>query len=370
MSLATLLSRIDHTLRPLLGSLPPGMFTHIYSATRPWFASIAANDIVQPIDVPRECQRTLRNLTFRSFIGNAAGMYKQAEGYDRAFAQGAGFYLAGTTTSLPRIGNKKNGIVFPFVPYPHSHGASNWLGLPNKGHAETAKIISSFTHYPDFPIGASVSMDPGMETHQGLQGLINGITLYQDAGCDFIELNESCPNVPGHSNEHSALDASLIDRLDAISRAFDLRKLPIIVKFSNDTDPNLVKPLISLLRDRNFAGINLGNTSTAYQKHLHAIDSRDRKHYAYFTSEYGGGLSGALVRESSLHLVSRAKSYVDHYALHDFIIIGTGGIESTQDIEQIINAGAHLLQWYTGYFERFGIDGNDIYANVYRHVTA
>ena len=368
MSLATILSRIDHAFRPHLTSLSPHLFTHLYSSTRPWFSALAARDSVQLQVVPKHLAVKLRNITFRSPIGNAAGMYKQAEGYERAYAQGAGFYVAGTTTSLPRIGNKKHGIFLPFVPYPKSHSASNWLGLPNKGHFEIARIISKFTHYPEFPIGASVSMDPGMNAPEGLQGLIDGIKAYQDAGCDFIELNESCPNVPGHSSAHDILDASLVSRLDAIANSIDLKALPIIVKFSNDTDSSLMKPLISLLFERNFAGINLGNTSTAYQKHLRNMHVDDRKHVEYFTREFGGGLSGAILRESCLSLCKEARKHVSELNKNDFAIIATGGIEYAEDITKALRAGANLTQWYTGYFERFGVDGNRIYTNLYKNL--
>lgn len=368
MSLATILSRIDHIFRPLLTSMSPRLFTHLYSSTRPWFSSLAAHDSVEHEYVPNHLTVHIRNLIFRSPIGNAAGMYKQAEGYERAYAQGAGFYVAGTTTSLPRIGNKKHGIFLPFVPYPKSHSASNWLGLPNKGHFETARIISKFTHYPEFPIGASVSMDPGMNAPEGLKGLIDGIKAYQDAGCDFIELNESCPNVPGHANDHDTLDASLIERLDAIAHEIDLKQFPIIVKFSNDTDISLIKPLVGILLERNFAGINLGNTSTAYQKHKSAMHPDDRKHIEYFTREFGGGLSGSILRESSLSLCSEASMNIPDIRKNDFAIIATGGIEDANDIKRVLKAGANLTQWYTGYYERFGVDGNKIYTNIYKNL--
>lgn len=368
MSLATILSRIDHAFRPHLTALSPRLFTNLYSSTRPWFSSLAANDVVEMVNVPNHLKVRIRNITFRSPIGNAAGMYKNAEGYERAYAQGAGFYLAGTTTSLPRIGNTKDGISLPFVPYPKSHSASNWLGLPNKGHKETSRIIATFAHYPDFPIGASVSMDPGMSATEGLKGLIDGIKAYQDAGCDFIELNESCPNVPGHATDHDALDASLISRLDAIAGEIDLKTLPIIVKFSNDTDSSLMKSLIAILLERSFAGINLGNTSTAYQKHKQAMHPDDKKHVEYFTTEFGGGLSGAILKESCLSLCKEARTHVPEILANDFAIIATGGIEYASDITKAFSAGANLTQWYTGYYERFGVDGNQIYANLYRNL--
>jgi hypothetical protein len=208
MSLATFLSRIDHSLRPVLGKLYPRIFTHLYSATRPWFSAIAANDEIQPVIVPNTLKVRVRNLTFRSPIGNAAGMYKHAEGYERAYAQGAGFYLAGTTTSLPRKGNVKNGIALPFVPYPKSHAASNWLGLPNKGHIETAKHISTFSHYPEFPIGASVSMDPGMNISQGLQGSrrIKMPDVISSSSMRVVRMSQDMPLIINRLMTHSLQD--------------------------------------------------------------------------------------------------------------------------------------------------------------------
>jgi dihydroorotate dehydrogenase len=299
-------------------------------------------------------------------------MYKQAEGYERAYAQGAGYYVAGTTTSLPRKGNTKNGIHLPFTPYPQSHSASNWLGLPNLGHVKTANIISSFKRYEHFPIGASVSSDPGMNASDALRGLIDGMKAYQDAGCDFLELNESCPNVPGHSHsEHNALDESLIERLDAIANEVDLSSFPIFVKFSNDTDPTLIKPLISILCDRNFSGINLGNTSTSYTRYGQKLHQKDKKHFDYFTREFGGGLSGSILRESSLNLCSEAAQAINEQnASDEFLIIATGGIETSADLKNALQAGANLAQWYTGYYERFGIDGNKVYVTMYQDLIS
>jgi dihydroorotate dehydrogenase len=366
MSIATYLSRVDHTLRPFLGRLPSGMFTRLYSSTRPWFSKLASNDNLAPIEIPQNLRFQFKHLVFRSRLGNAAGMFKQAEGYERAYAQGAGFYLCGTTTSLKRAGNTKNGIHLPFVPYPKSHAASNWLGLPNDGHIITAKKISTFPRYPDFPIGASISMDPGMDIQQGVKGLLDGIHAYVDAGCDFLELNESCPNVPGHETDHSVLDESLLHRLDAISSIFKTSSIPVFVKFSNDTDPNLVSQLLKALMERGFSGVNFGNTSTRYEHYETFIHPHDKDHYKYFVNSFGGGLSGRLLRQNSELLIQQADAYCKRQSLQDFLIIATGGIETKHDFNQALEHGAHLAQWYTGYYEQFGIHGNAVYAAMYK----
>ena len=365
MTLATFLSKVDHSMRPILGALPASMFTRLYSSTRPWFSKLAADDIVPFISVPPELQFTFKHLTFRSHLGNAAGMYKQAEGYERAYAQGAGFYLCGTTTSLPRKGNIKQGIHLPFVPYPKSHAASNWLGLPNDGHGPTAKRVASFQRFDQFPIGASVAMDPGMDMRQGMKGLIDGMQAYIDAGCDFLELNESCPNVPGHDTDHAKLDASLLARLDEVSKHVNLSAIPIIVKLSNDTDIALVPELVQALVNRGFSGVNFGNTSTRYTELKDKIHPSDKHLYDYFTKEFGGGLSGVIVKNASTGLISEAHKYCSSQSLDEFLIIATGGIETKDDIISAMRNGAKLVQWYTGYYEQFGAHGNNVYSSMY-----
>lgn len=365
MSLATLLSKLDHTLRPALGALPAPFFTRLYSSTRPWFSKVAANDVLSEVAIPSNLAFTFKHLVFRSHLGNAAGMYKQAEGYNRAYAQGAGFYLSGTTTSLPRTGNTKRGIHLPFVPYPKTHAASNWLGLPNDGHRATALKISGFQRYHNFPIGASIAMDPGMDSQQAMKGLIDGMHAYIDAGCDFLELNESCPNVPGHGVDHGALDLSLLERLDVISSQVDLSSTPVFVKFSNDTDIRLVPDLLQALLDRSFSGINFGNTSTKYAEMESRIHPSDRHHYAYFTKEFGGGLSGVILKDASSALIAQARRCCDEKSIQDFLIIATGGIETKEDVMMAKQNGAGLIQWYTGYYEQYGIHGNDVYSTMY-----
>ena len=235
MSLPNILARLDSKIRPLLTILPSDLFASLYSSTSRWYADLASKDThLQPIVVPSGLSRTISGLTFRSPICNAAGMYKYAEGYHKSYLLGAGAFLAGTTTSSVRIGNKKNGISLPFTPYPHSHSASNWLGLPNAGHEAIAKKIHTFPRYKDFPIGASVSADPGMQQNLAIPLLIEGITLYIKASVDFIEINESCPNVEGHKQtDMSSLDPDLLIRLEVISKVIikKYNHIPFFVKF-------------------------------------------------------------------------------------------------------------------------------------------
>ena len=301
---------------------------------------------------------------------NAAGLFKNGEGYELSHRQGAGGYLAGTTTAHKRLGNSRSGVHKPFAPYPNSHAASNWLGLPNNGHAAVAKRLSDFQHHAGFPIGASLMAAPESSGEQALAELVEGMELYDRAGVHFLEINESCPNV-AHTQAQAHGSASfeaLSERLEYISTKFlekRLRHLPVVVKFSTDTTPSDIPRLMDTLLTLGFDGVNIGNTSTEYAKHRATIARADYAVYDYFTQTFGGGVSGKPLCASSLALVRIAKEHLDSVRPYkEFHIIRTGGVDSWADMEESRAAGASLCQWYTGLFERFAENGHSLYKRL------
>jgi dihydroorotate dehydrogenase len=128
-------------------------------------------------------------------------MFKNGIGYDISYMQGAGAFLAGTTTATPRAGNRKNGILHPFMPYPRSEAALNWMGLPNDSHETVAERIYRIQKKNGCPIGVSVSGVPSLDFDITMAGIVNGFMLYEKAGVTFAELNESCPNTEDVSAE-------------------------------------------------------------------------------------------------------------------------------------------------------------------------
>ena len=300
-------------------------------------------------------------------IWNAAGMFKKGEGYDVVARQGAGAYVAGTTTSMAREGNIKAGIRWPAAAYPRSGVASNWMGLPNEGHAVVASRLAVQPRVAGCPVGASVSADPGMDQGLALPALAQGMRQYDDAGVDYIELNESCPNVPGHA-QHDVLDAGLLQRLDYVADHVLVRRtrnLPVVVKFSTDTNPGYVDDLVRVLIERGFDGIILGNTSTQYDAVRPIIDGRERGVYDHFTRVYGGGLSGRPLRAASLELCARARRAAEACAAtREFHVIRCGGVATAADIEASRSEGILLNQWYVGYFDAFAVNGHDVYRRL------
>lgn len=364
MTTAELLARLDARCRPFLVRwLPPRWSVAFYSwARQVGIRMIATSSSPELYAPPPTATRVLWGVRFRSPLFNAAGIFKHGEGYLLAYQQGAGAYLAGTTTAFPRLGNVRRGIAQPFLPYPRSGAASNWLGLPNPGHHAVAARIARLPRYDGFPIGASVALDPGDDSTAALERLVEGMNRYADAGVDFFELNESCPNT---GDDRRGME-SLIERLDYVAERFVRPAAkPVVVKVSVDTDSTVIERFVLVLGHLGFAGITIGNTSTDYQQHRVAIAAPERRSYDYFVRTFGGGISGAPLRSSVLRLVEAARSAAAQLPA-EFHIVAVGGIAGAEHLRAVLDAGASLAEWYTGYFERFAADGHALYRHLLR----
>ena len=354
--------------------LPPKAAVQIYSRGRRAFVESFARALPKAsVEPPPELATTLWGVRFRSPLANAAGMFKTGEGYATVAAQGAGAHLVGTTTAKPRRGNRKRGVPLPFAPYPRSGAASNWLGLPNPGHAAVARVVAGVRRVDGCPLGASLAVDPdpATPTAQKLEDLVVGLHAYARAGVDFVEINESCPNTEAAGGDRGDAFQQMVQRLAHVSSRFlqAAARPPVIVKFSTDTDPRRVAELLAVLLDLGFDGVNFGNTSTAYGRLREHIADADRPLYDHFTAVYGGGVSGRPLRQDSLQLVRVARRYLDaRTAEREFHVVRTGGVETAADVRASLDAGASLVQWYSGYFEAFAHHRHAVYARLYEQL--
>lgn len=371
MTLVEYISRLEHKIRPVWSKLPPELAIKVFSNGRKVFLKAFTHDLpVERIYLPESRRIKLWDIQFSNNIFNAAGLFKKGEGYYTCVAQGAGAYLAGTTTAVPRKGNIKNGIKHPVATFTKSGTAINWMGLPNYGHEFVAKRLSRLEKAKNCPIGISLASAPEHKDIEALNGILEGFEIFDRAGVDFIELNESCPNViHEHSHETvNGLDKALVDRLEYISVNFlkkRNRNLPVIVKFSNDTEPAQLPELIKILTEMNFDGVNFGNTSTDYADYLGNMHYTELNIYKHFYSNFGGGVSGRVLKERSLALASSAVMLSNKLNLkNEFHVIRTGGIESAEDIMQSDKFGISLNQWFTGYFDAFAHSGHSVYLKM------
>lgn len=370
MTFAELITRFDKPIRNLFVSNFPFISCFIYSYGRQLFLKRLFKETPPLVNIPSALKVKVWNIEFRTPLFNAAGMFKNAEGYLLSYRQGAGAYLVGTVTTSFRKGNTKKGIKHPFMPYPKSQSSSNWLGLPNKGYEYVARRIQEFPRFPFFPIGVSIASN--LETTATFKSLLNQIQAFDEAGVDFIELNESCPNIM-HQHSGEILGEELIQRLEFIYENYlkkRTRNLPVVVKFSNDFPIEQVKNLIDLLIDLKYDGLNFGNTSTNYFFFRDALAVSDRKSFDFFINHFGGGLAGAILKNRSYELTAKAIEYI-HLKTppYEFQVIRTGGIVDSTDLLQSYNKGVILHQWFTGYFENFTRFGHLLYKKFFENIN-
>lgn len=364
MTVSELLAGVDARLRPLaVRWLPCWLTTYSYANGRKRFLKILAKELPDLPSPPPTAARTYWGLTFQSSIFNAAGMFKDGSGWQTMARQGGGAFLAGSVSLKPRSGNKKLGIWHPFTPYPRSHAALNWMGLPNPGLDAIISKLQAQNHPRNCPLGVSVVPSAGLESEDEVTDMAETIIRLVDHGVDFFEVNVSCPNTAQRLDLNSTLAPRLESLKDAISqRSGGDIKQPLIVKLSTDTNPIQIPELIDLLVKFNYSGINLGNTSTNYITHSTAIDPAELPLYLWYTNTFGGGLSGRPLKDASLELTTAAAKYLRmNPPKHEFHIIRTGGIENPKDLEDSLGAGASLVQWFTGYFEAFCQRGHHLY---------
>ena len=308
----------------------------------------------------------LWGIDFRLPLLNAAGMFKDGQGYDVVASLGSGGYIGGTSTSRHRNGNITNGIRQPFISLHQSNIAVNYLGLPNLGDAVLHNKTITNQKIAGCPIGWSIMRDPSLSEEEGVNELINSLFLYeQNSQIDFIEINESCPNVKLHT---TSIDFE--NRVQYIAKNFlqkRTRNLPVIVKISNDVSIDALPNILNILFKYKFDGINIGNTSTNYVDAVKYLAKDDISLFKYFTKNFGGGVSGKYLQSNSLFLCSNAVKYKNTQNLdYEFHIIRTGGISSYEDILLSKQHGISLNQWYTGFFSNYILYGDDIYKNLFK----
>lgn len=370
MSIAELLARFDRRARPLLVRLPPMLAIAAYSRGRRAFLG-ALEAPARAFAPPAELSVEAWGLTFRSPLGNAAGLFKQGEGAALAAAWGAGFWTVGTTTGRPRKGNRRHHVSQPFAPYPRSGAASNWLGLPNPGHRAVAARVAATPRTSGVVRIASLGLDPLPEVPEAdrLAALIAGLEHYDEAGIDVVEINESCPNTAEDvaGMEHLERRLMVLER-DFLARR--RRRLPVLLKLSVDAEPSAVADVVALACRHGLDGLVLGNTSTKWQALRSAIDPAERPLYDRFVDRFGGGVSGRPLKAASLELIRCARQALATAAPRDeFHLVRVGGIESADDVRVSLQAGATLCQWYTGLFEGFAVHGHRFQDVVHQQLA-
>src|SRR5437588_3102166 len=278
---------------------------------------------------PPEKPKRLFGLNFPNPIGLAAGLDKNGVALPAWAALGFGFIEIGTVTAKAQPGNPKPRI----FRFPEQSALINRLGFNNDGAEIIARRLSKLQRsrrWPEVPIGINIGKSMSTPLTEATQDYLYSFRLLREFA-DYIVLNVSSPNTPG-LRELQGPDA-LAELLSAIGDKNLITRKPIVVKIAPDLAPEDLEPIILTCEANKIAAIIATNTTLDHSPIPSAQDEQ-------------GGLSGRPLLEKSTALV---RQIVTRSTIP---VIASGGIMDADSAREKIEAGAQLLQIYTGLIYR------------------
>lgn len=277
---------------------------------------------------------TLAGLRFPNRIGLAAGLDKNGRAIDALAALGFGSIEVGTVTPKAQPGNPKPRM----FRLPEAEALINRLGFNNDGLAAfVANVRRARFRDGGGILGLNIGKNAATPIERAVDDYLAGLDgVYPHA--DYVTVNISSPNTSNlralqRDDALDALLAALQQRRQALVRQHR-REVPLFVKIAPDLDAAQVDAIAAALARHGVAGVIATNTTI----------ERDAVSHLPHGSETGG-LSGAPVFASSNRVITQLRGALGR----DFPIIGVGGVMSGADAVAKLEAGADLVQIYTGF---------------------
>lgn len=278
----------------------------------------------------KKLERKLFGLTFINPVGLAAGFDKNAVLYNELANFGFGFIEIGTVTPHGQLGNPKKRL----FRLKDDQGIINRMGFNNDGVEEAIKNLKKNKH--KVIIGGNIGKNTETKLEDYTQDYLD-VFKELHPFVDYFVLNVSCPNVGSHaklSDKDYLLE--LITECQNQNNLFKIKK-PILLKIAPDLNNSQLDEIIELVAETKIDGVIASNTSTT-RDNLNVSKER--------LQEIGnGGVSGQPIKDQSTQVIK----YLADTSNKSFPIIGVGGIHSAEDALEKLNAGADLVQIYTGF---------------------
>ena len=273
---------------------------------------------------------TLFGLQFRNSIGLAAGFDKNGVAIPAWEALGFGFVEIGTVTAKPQPGNSRPRI----FRYPEQEALINRLGFNNDGAdviAERLQHLRESALAPSIPIGINLGKSKVTPLEEAAADYLYSFRRLAPVA-DYIALNVSSPNTQGLRTlqEHDALVGLLRIITNANSELTSPK--PLLLKIAPDLSEEALADIAAACEKFGLAGIIATNTT---------LD-----HSALTSADQAGGLSGAPLRARATAVIRFLRTRTS------LPIIGGGGIRDLESAREKLDAGAQLLQLYSGYIFR------------------
>ncbi len=321
--------------RPLLFRLDP---ERAHDLTLRALARVQHTPLIAAIGQRRsEDPVTLAGIRFPNRVGLAAGLDKNGRCIDGFAALGFGFVEVGTVTPRPQPGNPKPRM----FRLPAADALINRAGFNNDGlDAFLANVQRARFRARGGILGLNIGKNATTPIEQAASDYLRCLDAVAPHA-DYVAVNISSPNTANLRSlqDDAALDAllaTLAERRDAIAEESG-RRVPLFLKIAPDIGPEQVAAIAETVRRPSFDGVIATNTTIARD----AVAGQPH-------AEETGGLSGRPVFEASNRVIAQLRAA----AGPELPIIGVGGILSGADARAKLDAGADLVQVYTGLIYR------------------
>jgi len=278
----------------------------------------------------KSLERSLFGLTFKNPVGLAAGFDKNAVLFNELANFGFGFIEIGTITPKDQSGNPKKRL----FRLKDDQGIINRMGFNNDGIEPVIKNLKK--NKGKVIIGGNIGKNTVTSPDDYTEDYCEAFKALHPY-VDYFVLNVSCPNVGSHAKlDDVGYLEELINEVQKLNNIESIQK-PILLKIAPDLNNGQLDEIIELVNKTSIDGVIASNTSIT-RKDLKISDQELRL-------IGNGGLSGQPIKDKSTKVIR----YLADKSNKSFPIIGVGGIHSAQDALEKINAGADLVQVYTGF---------------------
>ncbi len=320
-------------IRPILFLFSPESIHHFtFRFIKIAFAIPYVKGIVTALHKPKgnNLEREVFGIKFPNPVGLAAGFDKDAKLFDELSAFGFGFIEIGTLTPKPQPGNDKPRL----FRLPEDSGLINRMGFNNEGVDAAVERLKQNDN--NVIIGGNIGKNKVTPNEDAIRDYIYCFNALFDHVHYFV-VNVSSPNTPGLRDlqEKEPLTKLLAELQKRNNEKLNAK--PILLKIAPDLTNSQLDDIIDIVRITKIAGVIATNTTISRDNLTSDIQ--------LLSSIGAGGLSGLPVRERSTEVIR----YLSEKSEKAFPIIGVGGIHSPDDAIEKLNAGATLVQLYTGF---------------------
>lgn len=275
-------------------------------------------------------EREVFGIRFKNPVGLAAGFDKNAEYVDELSRLGFGFIEIGTVTPKPQPGNEQPRM-FRLV---EDEALINRMGFNNQGADVAAGRLKFLKKEKGLIIGGNIGKNKVTPNEDALNDYIYCFkALYEYV--DYFVVNVSSPNTPGlrELQEKEPLKR-ILNALQELNISMPKAK-PILLKIAPDLTNSQLDDIVEIVSESGIAGVIATNTTISRE----GLESDPN------LVKENGGVSGKPLTERSTEVIR----YLVEKSENSFPIIGVGGIHSPEDAIEKLEAGASLIQIFTGF---------------------